>query len=122
ATRIATHTPNFVGSGLLNLPGALNANPGLSTQWLTPSTGLGSLEAARGSAHVQVNGSVVSGEVDILGDPWIPATEVAAEQSLTAWNGGVFNGATWSGATWSGATWSGATWSGATWSGATWSG
>jgi serine protease AprX len=114
---------NYTGAGLINLGGALLGSVGIdATQWLTQSTGNGSLEQARGSTHVSSNGVTLTGEQDIFGNPWNAAQIAASEETASAWNGGTYNGATWSGATWSGATWSGATWSGATWSGATWSG
>jgi serine protease AprX len=123
AVAIATSDVNAVGAGLLNLAGAVSAK--VEPRWVqtaVPSSGRGSLEAARGSAHVTLGGVALTGEQDIFGNAWDATTMAAAEDSRRAWDGGVFNGATWSGATWSGATWSGATWSGATWSGATWSG
>jgi serine protease AprX len=122
ATKIAARNPNFVGAGLLNLPGALNATPqSYDTQSYGVATGTGSLEAARGNSHISIGGVDLTGEQDIFGNPWNPATMVPAEQSGTAWTGGTYNSATWSGATWSSATWSSATWSSATWSSATWS-
>ena len=123
ATRISVNNPNFVGSGLVNIPGALAARPSTQVQNYNVATGLGgSLEQARGGAHIQLNGVTLTGEQDIMGATWSSAAMGAAEALGATWSGGVYNGATWSGATWSGATWSGATWSGATWSGATWSG
>ena len=91
------------------------------------SDGSGSIEAARGSMHVwsRPDGDsdpvALTGEVDIMGTPWIGYTCSGAD-CTTLWNGGDFNGAVWSGASWSGASWSGASWSGASWSGASWSG
>ena len=104
------------------------------TQTHEASTGLGSLEAARGTDHVGAEGDYLEGEITAFGGAWDPTTWAPASAAGTAWtdqayvngdnvwSGGTWSGATWSGATWSGATWSGATWSGATWSGATWSG
>jgi serine protease AprX len=114
---------NYTGSGVLDVRGAINANVDSDFAQTWPqSTGNGSLEQARGSAHVSSNGVVLTGEQDIFGRPWNSSSIAASEEAGATWSGGTFNGATWSGATWSGATWSGATWSGATWSGATWSG
>src|SRR4051812_19407087 len=121
ATRISVNNPNFVGAGLVDAAGALSAQPSASAQTWAPATGSGSLEQARGNAHVSIGGCTLSGEQDIFGNPWVPGAMVPAEQSLTAWNDGTYNSATWSGATWSSATWSSATWSSATWSSATWS-
>jgi serine protease AprX len=123
ASRISSSNPNFIGAGLVQLPAALNApTPSYTAQSYPASSGTGSLEAARGSSHVSLNGSTLSGEQDIFGSTWSSAGMAAAEENGSAWSGGVFNGSTWSGSTWSGSTWSGSTWSGSTWSGSTWSG
>ena len=122
ATRISVNNPNYVGAGLLNLAGAVNAKPTNQTQNFPAANGSGSLEQARGANHVTANGVTLTGEQDIFGSPWVPSVMVPQEQSTTAWNGGVYNGVTWSGNTWTGVTWSGVTWSGVTWSGVTWSG
>jgi serine protease AprX len=95
-----------------------------STQAFAPSTGLGSLDAARGSIHLVAsgNGAVLSGEMDIMGNPVNTTTLAAQEATLTAWQGGTFNGSGWSGSGWSGSGWSGSGWSGSGWSGSGWSG
>ncbi len=124
------------GHGLVNLAAALTApTPGAeAAQTHAPSTGLGTLDAARGSFYVGTDGDLLDGELTAFGGDWDAATWAEASTAGTAWSnqiytngdnswiGGTWSGATWSGATWSGATWSGATWSGATWSGASWSG
>jgi len=122
AARIYEHNPNKVGSGELNVAAALNQSVSNATQSYTVANGLGTLEGARGSAHVSLGGVTLTGEKDIFGNTWTSASIAAARAAGATWSGGVYNGATWSGATWSGATWSGATWSGATWSGNTWTG
>ncbi len=124
------------GGGNLNLTAAFTAATPTATsadQTYEPSTGGGSLEAARGSDHVYDNGVPLEGEIDIMGNPWTgydctTTTTGKGKNRVTTvscdslWNGGDFNGASWSGASWSGASWSGASWSGASWSGASWSG
>jgi len=95
------------------------------------SQGTGSLEAARGSLHVAMDGVVLSGERDIFG-PWDAASWAAASRNGTAWDGGTWNGVTWTGdcwcstswlgSSWSGSSWSGSSWSGSSWSGSSWSG
>ncbi|HUW16492.1 MAG TPA: S8 family serine peptidase, partial [Actinomycetes bacterium] len=89
-----------------------------SNTYRAPSTGTGSLEAARGSQHVILDGVVLEGEQDIFGHKFDAASRA---QAVRYWVGGDWNGNTWSGNTWSGNTWSGNTWSGNTWSGNTWS-
>ncbi|MBK5307719.1 MAG: S8 family serine peptidase [Frankiaceae bacterium] len=123
------------GSGLINVIAAAAAPRPLIAQGFATSTGLGSLEAARGTHHVGQGGaSDLTGERDIFGKAWVPSVWAPRSSSGTAWNGGVWNGSVWagtcfctssslwSGSTWSGSTWSGSTWSGSTWSASTWSG
>ncbi len=86
-------------------------------QMFPKATGLGSLEASRGSVHLELDGVALEGEIDIFGNAWEGVT-----WSTTPWSGVTWSGVTWSGVTWSGVTWSGVTWSGVTWSGVTWSG
>jgi hypothetical protein len=138
------------GDGLIDLRAARDTpTPLLAVQTWPRSTGLGSLEAARGGKNLVFGGVRLEGEVDVLGRPWTPAAP-AATATRTAWTGGNLTdrgwqggswlgqgwyaysvqgtrttdltGLTWSGLTWSGLTWSGLTWSGLTWSGLTWSG
>jgi serine protease AprX len=76
------------------------------------STGTGSLEAARGSVHIELDGVPLVGEYDLFG----PFDTVSG----VTWSGVTWSGVRWSGVTWSGVTWSGVTWSGVTWSGEVW--
>jgi serine protease AprX len=86
------------------------------------STGLGSLDASRGSRKATLDGVEISGEADIFGSPFDPATWTALAASGRSWSGGDWNGRSWSGRSWSGSSWSGSSWSGSSWSGRTWSG
>ena len=155
AQRILLTPTTLQGAGQINLNSAYNylkalfpAKPTTTTtaklaslsQNYKASTGLGSIDAARGGSYLvdPVSGDVLSGEVDVQGYPWNPQAWTQAEASDTAWNGGNFlgeqytgpswtsntawSGARWSGARWSGARWSDADWDGASWSGARWSG
>jgi serine protease AprX len=133
------------GAGELDVAGAAGLAArgrlaGAGQDW-PASTGRGSLEAARGSAHLAIGEAVLAGENDLFGR-FDTAAWAAASSAGTAWTGGTWmgraltgagwtygldglpgwSGLTWSGLTWSGLTWSGLTWSGLTWSGLTWSG
>jgi serine protease AprX len=110
------------GAGEVHLYTALWANPPSGTQQFTPSTGTGSLEAARGTNHVSDEGVPLEGEQDIFGVAWDGASWSAASAAGASWSGGTWNGSTWTGASWSGASWSGASWSSVAWTGASWSG
>ena len=100
------------GAGLLNVLGASTTLVGPSTQTWTASSGLGTLDGARGTD--------LTGEKDIFGKAWHASTWAAASASYTAWNGGVWNGSTWTGTCWCATSWTNSTWSNSTWSGYDW--
>lgn len=85
------------------------------------SSGLGSLERARGSVHVFDGRSELVGELDVLGRPWDARSWAAASASGTAWSGGRWRGESWAGSCWCETSWTGAAWGGTPWS-RTWSG
>jgi serine protease AprX len=104
------------GAGSLDLTALATKNPPSYNQSFTLSTGTGSVELARGNAHIAKAGIELTGEKDIFGKPFVSGT------AGSSWSGGTWNGSSWSGSTWSGSTWSGSTWSGSSWSGSWWSG
>jgi serine protease AprX len=110
------------GNGELNLVSAFKLAPKTWTVPATPSTGTGSLELARGSLHVENYGSVLQGEKDIFGMPFVSAQMALLEAAGSSWSGGMWNGSSWSGSSWSGSSWSGSSWSASSWSGSSWSG
>lgn len=122
------------GSGLINVQAAAAAPTPLLGQTFARSTGLGTLEAARGDAHIGTGGTNdLTGERDIFGKAWTPSVWAPKSSAGTAWTGGDWNGTTWAGtcwcetspnwssSTWSSSRWSSSTWSGSTWSSSTWS-
>jgi serine protease AprX len=127
-----TLTPAAQGKGTLDLTKALSVTSVAAASSSTNSTGTGSLELARGSAHLVDNGVVLNGERDIFGDPVSTSTLASKRDAGTAWTGGTWNGRMWSGSsftannwtatTWSGRMWSGRMWSSEVWSGRMWSG
>jgi len=122
ATPVPQATSLDRGAGLLNVAGASLAVVGSSTQAFTKSGGLGSLESARGTQHIGVNGTDLTGEQDIFGSPWHAATWAAASSAYAAWNGGSWNGNVWIGTCWCTTTWAGTSWTGHVWSGDDWAG
>jgi serine protease AprX len=113
------------GSGLINVKAAKDtATPPalLAAQTFPASTGLGSLEAARGSVHVADGGTELVGERDIFGSVLTTTTWAPGAAEGTTWVDGSWNGNTWTGNTWTGNTWTGNTWTGNTWTGNTWTG
>jgi serine protease AprX len=148
ATPISGADPVSQGAGVLDINKAAGAaTPATSIQAFVASTGLGSLEAARGGAHVQINGKDLTGEKDAFGKTWTAASWVTATAAGTTWTGGAapsgnlyatwaFMGSSlagtatssnttssggWTGRMWSGRMWSGGTWSSTLWSGRMWS-
>jgi serine protease AprX len=110
------------GGGEINLNVLATKTPQSYSQSFTKSTGTGTLEAARGSDHLTLNGVVLSGEKDIFGHSFSTSGIAALEASGSSWSGGAWNGSSWSGSSWSGSSWSGLSWSGSSWSGSSWSG
>lgn len=128
----------YQGAGQLDLNAAMaalrsasarNAGPAQSAlltgaaQSFPAATGVGSLEAARGSSNLvdPDTGVALQGEVDVQGLPFDSAAWAESSAAGTAWTGGSWNSAPWSGDGWSSARWSGADWSAARWSSARWS-
>jgi serine protease AprX len=126
-----TLTPAAQGKGTLDLTKALSTTVAAAYSY-TNSSGTGSLELARGSAHLVDNGVVLNGEKDIFADAVATATLASRRTAGTAWTGGTWNGRMWSGSsftannwtatTWTGRMWSGRMWSSEVWSGRMWSG
>jgi serine protease AprX len=116
---------SFPGVGVPDVNKALsNALPSQasSAQAGTGATGLGSLEAARGTHHVDNGVAALVGEVDIFGNAWNASSWATASASGNAWNGGTWNGSAWSGSAWSGNAWNGNAWNDTDWSGNAWNG
>jgi serine protease AprX len=120
------NTPESLqGGGVVDVARAVKRDArsvNATRQTFPPSTGLGSLEAARGSLHVVApNGTVLVGEQTVVG-PWNGTSWSGTSWSGTSWSGGSWSGTSWSGTSWSGGSWSGTSWSGTSWSGTSWSG
>jgi serine protease AprX len=101
------------------LPAALLAT---AVQTWPVATGTGSLDAARGGNYLTDpdTGTLLSGEVDVQGQPWNGAAWDAASVSGTAWSGGAWDGATWTGSSWTSNRWSATSWTSNRWSGISW--
>ncbi|GAB7193474.1 hypothetical protein NUM3379_41840 [Kineococcus sp. NUM-3379] len=118
----------FRGEGLTNVRRAQLEYTGyVGPSSLLWSSGAGSVEKARGTSHVSFGGVALTGEKDVWGKAWQPATWAAATSGLTAWNGGSWMGtpltaSSWSGGTWGTTAWAGTTWTGLSWRSAAWTG
>ncbi len=109
------------GAGEVNVAAAALSPTPTVTQSFVRSAGTGSLEQARGTAHVADGDVELTGERDILG-PWKAATWASNSTAGTSWVGGRWNGRDWTGSCWCASTWSGPSWSGRQWTGSSWSG
>jgi len=117
--------------GELSIANALKMAKPMVSVGLGSSTGLGSIETARGNIHVVHNNATLSGVKDIFGT-FNNSTWVNATKNKTAWNGGLWmgkrlagdgwTGSSWASKTWAGATWQANDWAGQTWADAAWSG
>jgi len=117
--------PRGQGAGLIDLKVARTTATPVAAQTWMPATGLGSLDASRGSDHLEAEGAegvALDGEQDIFGAPFDATSWAAEALGGTTWAGGVWNGNRWSGDSWSGNRWSGNRWSGDSWAGNRWSG
>jgi serine protease AprX len=111
------------GAGLLNVAAAGTASiVGIGTQSWPASSGLGTLEGARGTQHVTDNNTELTGERDVFGKPWSGAAWAPKSASSSAWTGGSWNGSTWTGTCWCVTSWTPSTYASTTWTGADWAG
>jgi serine protease AprX len=123
ATPLALLDGRAEGNGEINIASAAHAAvPLFSAQGWAAAAGRGSLEQARGASHVALNGVELTGERDVMGQPWSGAAWAPLSAEAAAWAGGTWNGRVWAGATWGGTSWAGTAWSGASWTGASWTG
>jgi serine protease AprX len=111
-------------AGQIDIKKAIATATPTFSQTFQPSTGTGSLEAARGTAHLTdpVTGTDLTGERDIFGQSWVPGTWSVNAANVRSWTGGTWNGNVWAGSAWTGTSWTARTWSAGTWTARTWSG
>ncbi|MCU1670609.1 MAG: peptidase and in kexin sedolisin, partial [Blastococcus sp.] len=106
------------GHGLIDLAAARTApTPTDATQNWPRSTGLGSLEAARGSIHVVANGKQVTGEFDVNGRAFDAARVADGIRNRTNWSGARWGGTDWSSLRWGSLRWGGVDYSSLRWGG-----
>jgi serine protease AprX len=116
------------GTGLVNAEEAVKAAASWkflklpANQGLVPSTGLGSLEASRGSLHVyaDVDGDgvpeLVTGEVDVLGRPWGANSWGANSWGANSWGANSWGANSWGANSWGANSWGANSWGSDSWS------
>jgi hypothetical protein len=122
ASPIPLSTATCQGAGILDLNRTLSTPTPPSVQLWPRAAGTGSLEQARGTAHLTDGTVTLEGEIDIFGSPWDGKSWSAAAWNETSWSGGTWNGKSWSGDSWSATSWSGKSWSTVDWMDPAWSG
>jgi serine protease AprX len=117
------------GDGLVNArdavwaayQGAYSRLP--ANQNLTPSSGTGSLEASRGSFHIEVDmdgdGAVEPLEGEI-GFGWAEGSWSAGSWRAGSWRAGSWRAGEWSAGSWRGAEWTAGSWRTGEWSASSW--
>ena len=118
----AEEESDLVGAGYLRVDRAVKKDVGAAVQSWQPSDGSGSMDGARGSVRVALDGLVLEGDLDVFGRSWAGAKWSEDSWSGAKWSAGAWTGAKWSGAKWSTDLWSGTSWTGAKWSSDFWSG
>ena len=118
----AEEESDLVGAGYLRVDRAVKKDVGSAVQSWQPSDGSGSMDGARGSVRVALDGLVLEGDLDVFGRSWAGAKWSEDSWSGAKWSAGAWTGAKWSGAKWSADLWSGTSWTGAKWSSDFWSG
>jgi serine protease AprX len=109
------------GAGLIDLRRAFDARAPRGSQGWPEAAGTGSLESARGSAHLTLDGVELTGEQDIFGMPWDGTAWAPNAWAEATWDGGRWNGVEWTGDCWCGTSWSRMSWSRMSWSRMSWS-
>lgn len=122
AQRITKGNSRCEGAGLIDLERSMDTPLPIALQNHGSSTGVGTLEGARGTDHLTNDGVTLTGEIDIFGKPFSTVIWAPASAAGSSWSGGTWSGSSWSGSSWSGSSWSGSSWSGSSWSGSSWSG
>jgi hypothetical protein len=118
--------PVAQGHGLVDLKKARQAATPKAVQTWPRATGEGSLDASRGSAHAEYEGTLLEGEYDVRGQAWDPAAWAPAAAAGITWTGGSMSKGTWTGGAWNGSEWfvanadNGLTWNGRSWGGRSW--
>ena len=122
ATRLPAAETQAQGDGLVNVSAAMQSPTPLARQMFAQSTGTGTLDGARGTARLVLDGVTLSGEKDIFGSAYVSAVHAAQEASGTSWSGGTWNGSSWAGSSWAGSSWASTAWAGSSWAGSSWAG
>ncbi|MDP9242902.1 MAG: S8 family serine peptidase [Actinomycetota bacterium] len=122
ATKVPGGNFQAQGHGAIDLDAARYYSTPNTAQTFAPSTGLGTLEGSRGTAHLTADNVTLQGEEDIFAMPWNPPVWAASVAADSSWTGGTWNGSVWTGSAWTTASWTGNAWGSVLWTRNSWSG
>lgn len=121
ARPVASSSRNDVGSGMVDVVAALKfTEPGEANAGLRRSSGLGSLDASRGTVRVQTTGAVptvLTGSLTAQQLAWDPVGTTTGDWSARTWYASPWYTARWFPTRWYASTWEGYDWHGAAWFG-----
>ncbi|SDQ03951.1 S8 family peptidase [Quadrisphaera sp. DSM 44207] len=121
ARKVASNDANAVGTGIIDVAAAAAKAPtGTANTGLARSSGLGDLDASRGTVDVRLDdplSTVLTGRqtaqlalwnaAEYTGLPWTPTTWAASPHALLGWNAASWSGHDWGGHDWGGSSWYG---------------
>jgi serine protease AprX len=122
----ATYIPNGLAASMglkeINVNAALaRTTSSVQPQKWNLSTGVGTLDAARGDSRVVHDNVALAGEKSVWG-PLSTATWAAKAAKVDSWNGGTWMGFRLAGDDWTGSSWASKTWASAAWTSKPWNG
>lgn len=138
--QIADTAPSDAGRGIVDAYAATHSTlAGSANQGLDPATGLGSLQADRGSLDLEVTttlgSATLAGEVVAQSDPesvsaenpvgllpWLGLEYTTSGWDLASWSGSQWKGSQWKADEWAGSQWKGSQWKATMWNGSQWKG
>jgi serine protease AprX len=111
-----------VGRGIIDgYAAAFSAPPGLANQGNGHSTGLGPLQASRGTVSVEASTApgtpVISGDLTLQLQTFLPIPYTTIPWTPATWFSSQWMGSNWEGSNWEGSNWEGSNWEGSTWQG-----
>jgi serine protease AprX len=125
ARPVASPDPMAVGAGLVDVPAALAAPAPAASQTRERSSGLGTLDASRGTLRLRLDdpmGTLLTGRQTAqlaLWDPlgftgltWSAPTWYSSVHATLGWNTASFDELDWTGHNWTGHNWTGSSWYG----------
>jgi serine protease AprX len=111
-----------VGKGIIDAYSAVfSAPPGLANGGNGHSTGLGPIQASRGTVTVDASTApgtpIISGNLTLQLKQFLPVPFTTIPWTPATWFSSQWFGSNWEGSNWEGSNWEGSNWEGSTWQG-----